>query len=180
MMSLGSYLERKLIALKNTRAAASPIQAERRLPVTASVIAEGGSGIRRVRIRDFQIITDAGPAMAGYDLGPRAPEVMLGALGSCVSHTILIQAALQGIPIDSLVVDVSADVDTLAGHADVFNPIANIRYEIKVESSASTEQFEKINAMLPDICPVLNVVRFAQEVNTTILHNGVPVLAVAD
>ena len=50
--------------------------------LTAQVTAEGGSGIRRVRIRDFQIITDAKTAMAGYDLGPRAPEVLLGALGT--------------------------------------------------------------------------------------------------
>jgi uncharacterized OsmC-like protein len=180
MMSLKSYLERKLAALQATRATASPNQEERRQHLTASVIAEGGSGVRRVRIRDFQIITDAGPAMAGYDLGPRAPEVLLGALGSCVSHTILIQAALQGIPIDSLVVDVSADVDSLAGHADVFNPIANIAYEVKVESSAPVEQFERINAMLPEICPVLNVVQFPQTVTANIVHNGSPVMTAAD
>ena len=180
MMSLGSYLERKLVALKATRATASPNQKERRQHLTTSCIAEGGSGVRRIRIRDFQVITDTGPAMAGFDLGPRSPEVLLGALGSCISHTILIQAAMQGIPIDSLVIDVSADVDSLAGHADVFNPLANIDYEIKVESSASAEQFEQINAMLPDICPVLNVVRFPQAVSTRIVHNGSPVMAAAD
>src|SRR5688500_1137428 len=125
-MSLKSYLERKLAALQATRATASPNQEERRQHLTASVIAEGGSGVRRVRIRDFQIITDAGPAMAGYDLGPRAPEVLLGALGSCVSHTILIQAALQGIPIDSLVVDVSADVDRSEEHTSELQSPCNL------------------------------------------------------
>ena len=180
MMSLSSYLERKLAALKAARASAAPNQDERRQHLTATCIAEGGSGVRRIRIRDFQVITDTGPAMAGFDLGPRSPEVLLGALGSCISHTVLIQAAMQGIPIDSLVIDVSADVDSLAGHADVFNPLANIEYEIKVESSAPVEQFEKINAMLPDICPVLNVVKFPQSVNTHIVHNVSPVMAVAD
>ena len=172
MNTLKSYLERKLAALKATRASAPTDPVERRQHVTASVIAEGGSGVRRVRIRDFQIITDAGPAMAGYDLGPRAPEVLLGALGSCISHTILIQAALEGIPIDSLVVDASADVDSLAGHSDVLNPLTNISYEIRVDSPAEPEVFEKINKLLPDICPVLNVVQFPQSITTTITHNG--------
>ena len=83
MSTLASYLERKTAALKAARASASPNQEERMQHLTAQCTAEGGSGIRRVRIRDFQIITDAGPAMAGYDLGPRSPEVLLGALGSC-------------------------------------------------------------------------------------------------
>jgi uncharacterized OsmC-like protein len=169
---LKSYLERKLDALKTARANAPADPVERRQRLSAQVIAEGGSGVRRVRMRDFQIITDAGPAMAGYDLGPRAPEVLLGALGSCISHTILIQAALNDLPIESLVIDVSADVDSLAGHSDVKNPLTNIAYEIQVESPAPAAEFRKINELLPEICPVLNVVQFPQSITTSIVHNG--------
>jgi uncharacterized OsmC-like protein len=169
---LKSYLERKLDALKAARASASADPVERRQRLSAQVIAEGGSGVRRVRMRDFQIITDAGPAMAGYDLGPRAPEVLLGALGSCISHTILIQAALNDIPIESLVIDVSADVDSLAGHSDVRNPLTNIAYEIQVDSPAPAEQLRKINEILPEICPVLNVIQFPQQITTSMVHNG--------
>ena len=172
MTGLKSYLERKLDALKTARATASTDPIERRQRLSAQVIAEGGSGVRRVRMRDFQIITDAGPAMAGYDLGPRAPEVLLGALGSCISHTILIQAALSDLPIESLVIDVSADVDSLAGHSDVKNPLTNIAYEIQVESPAPAAEFRKINELLPEICPVLNIVQFPQQITTSIVHNG--------
>ena len=172
MTGLKSYLERKLDALKTARANAPADPVERRQRLSAQVIAEGGSGVRRVRMRDFQIITDAGPAMAGYDLGPRAPEVLLGALGSCISHTILIQAALNDLPIESLVIDVSADVDSLAGHSDVKNPLTNIAYEIQVESPAPAAEFRKINELLPEICPVLNVVQFPQNITTSIVHNG--------
>ena len=172
MTGLKSYLERKVDALKTARANAPADPVERRQRLSAQVIAEGGSGVRRVRMRDFQIITDAGPAMAGYDLGPRAPEVLLGALGSCISHTILIQAALNDLPIESLVIDVSADVDSLAGHSDVKNPLTNIAYEIQVESPAPAAEFRKINELLPEICPVLNVVQFPQSITTSIVHNG--------
>jgi uncharacterized OsmC-like protein len=175
MNTLASYLERKTAALKAARASASPKQEERMQHLTAQVTAEGGSGIRRVRIRDFQIITDAGPAMAGYDLGPRSPEVLLGALGSCISHTVLIQAAVEGIPIDSLVIDVSADIDSLAGNSDVRTPLKNIAFEIQVESSASPEVFTRINELLPEICPVLNVITCPQTVATAVVHNGVKV-----
>lgn len=37
--------------------------------LSAVVAAEGRSGIRRIRIRDFQVITDSPPDFAGYDLG---------------------------------------------------------------------------------------------------------------
>jgi len=175
MSTLASYLERKTAALKAARASASPKQSDRMQHLTAQVTAEGGSGIRRVRIRDFQIITDAGPAMAGYDLGPRSPEVLLGALGSCISHTVLIQAAVDGIPIDSLVVDVSADIDSLAGNTDVRTPLQNLAFEIQVESSAPPEVFTRINELLPEICPVLNVITCPQTVATSVMHNGVKV-----
>jgi uncharacterized OsmC-like protein len=175
MSTLASYLERKTAALKAARASASPNQDDRMQRLTAQVTAEGGSGIRRVRIRDFQIITDAGPAMAGYDLGPRSPEVLLGALGSCISHTVLIQAAVDGIPIDSLVIDVSADIDSLAGNTDVRTPLKNIAFEIQVESSAGPEVFTRINELLPEICPVLNVIARPQTVTATVMHNGVKV-----
>jgi uncharacterized OsmC-like protein len=113
--------------------------------------------------------------MAGYDLGPRSPEVLLGALGSCISHTVLIQAAVEGIPIESLVVDVSADIDSLAGNTDVRTPLKNMAFEIQVESSASPDVFTRINELLPEICPVLNVITCPQTVTSAVVHNGIKV-----
>ena len=37
--------------------------------------AMGRSGIREIRIRDFQIISDSKPDLAGYDLGPGADDL---------------------------------------------------------------------------------------------------------
>ena len=173
MSGLKSYLERKIEAVRTFRANAPQDPVERRQTLAASVIAEGESGVRRIRIRDYQILTDTGPALAGYDLGPRAPEVLLGALGSCISHTVLIQAALQGIAVDSLVVEALVDVDSLAGHADIINPVSGIMYTIRIESGTATpEQLQTLNQILPDICPVLNIVQFAQPVSSSIVLNG--------
>ena len=67
------------------------------MTLTAQVRAEGRSGIRRIRIRDFQVISDSDAHFAGYDLGPSSPELQLGVLGSCLTHTFLIQAATLGV-----------------------------------------------------------------------------------
>jgi uncharacterized OsmC-like protein len=172
MSGLRDYLTRKLDAMKAFGAEQPTDAAERKQHLTATVTAEGLTGIRRIKARDFQIITDTGPALAGHDLGARAPEVLLGALGSCVSHTVLIQAALQGINIDELVVEASLDVDSLAGHTDIVNPVSGISYTIRIESDATPEQLRAMNEALPAICPVLNIVQFAQPVSTSIVLNG--------
>jgi hypothetical protein len=39
------------------------------------------------------VISDSEADFAGYDLGPSSPELQLGVLGSCLTHTFLIQAA---------------------------------------------------------------------------------------
>jgi uncharacterized OsmC-like protein len=172
MSGLRDYLSRKLDAVKTFREAQPADATDRKQHLTATVTAEGLTGIRRVRARDYQIVTDTGAALAGHDLGPRAPELLLGALGSCISHTVLIQAALQGIAIDDIVVEASLDVDSLAGHTDIVNLVTGITYTISLTSDATPEQLKTLNEQLPDICPVLNIVQFAQSVSSQVVLNG--------
>ena len=49
--------------------------------LSASVKAEGRSGVRRIRIRDFQIISDSGPDFAGYNSGPFVSRAAAGRAG---------------------------------------------------------------------------------------------------
>ena len=179
LSELDVYLDRKRQLMTAVREAAPADASERQQKLSAQVIAEGSSGIRRIRIRDFQIITDTGPAIGGFDLGPRAPEVLLGALGSCISHTILIQAALQQIPIESLVIDLSGEIDSLAGHTDVPGKVSNLEYTVTVESSATPSQIAGLTGLLGTICPVHNVVEHAQPLRATVILNGQPVEAAA-
>jgi uncharacterized OsmC-like protein len=76
------------------------------VPLRAKATAEGRSGVRRIRVRDFQIITDSPPDFAGYDLGPSSPELVLAGLASCLNHSYLIQAAALEVPIESIEVEV--------------------------------------------------------------------------
>ncbi len=73
MSNLNEYLRLKRDAVQAVKAAAlAPGYELTRLH--AEVTAEGRSGVRRIRIRDFQVLTDSPPAMIGYDLGPSSPS----------------------------------------------------------------------------------------------------------
>src|SRR5215210_8840944 len=114
MSSLREYLVQKRDVLLARRAKAKTEGAGPH-EITANVKAEGRSGVRRIRIRDFQILSDSPPDFAGYDFGPGSPELQLGVLGSCLTHIFLIQAADRQVPLDSLEVEVAADMDYRAG-----------------------------------------------------------------
>ncbi|WP_246719411.1 OsmC family protein [Rhizobium laguerreae] len=114
MATLNEYLRQKHEALLDWRAR---VRKGDRSAVTfeASASAEGRSGVRRIRIRDFQVISNSPSDFAGYNLGPSSPELLLGALSSCLTHTFLIHASDQGVPLESLHREVSATIDPRAG-----------------------------------------------------------------
>jgi len=139
--------------------------------LTARVTAEGRSGVRRIRIRDFQILSDSPPDFAGYDLGPASPEIALGALGSCVTHIYLIQAAALEVPLESLEVVVEGFTDPRAGrpgHETIPVHPQDISYVVKITSSASAERIEELRRNVEAACPLLSLIRNPQTVNSRV------------
>ncbi|MEV0581849.1 OsmC family protein [Nonomuraea sp. NPDC050310] len=159
MSSLREYLAHKREALLARRAAPGPGTPVR---LHAQVTAEGRSGVRRIRIRDFQILSDSATDFAGYDLGPGSPELQAGVLGSCVTHIFLIKAAELEIPLDSLAVEVEAEYDPRAQGGDdpsiPKNPY-DFRYEVRLASPASDEDLARLQAEVERVCPILNLIR---------------------
>jgi hypothetical protein len=85
--TLSDYLAfkaQRMAALREKLAAPDAAPA----PLRAVARVAGGSGVRPVSIREFTIVTDSAPALAGYNLGPTAPELLLASLASCLAHTI--------------------------------------------------------------------------------------------
>lgn len=171
MSSLREYLSQKRAALTARRSAPNRGPA----PLHARVTAEGRSGVRRIRIRDFQVISDSGPDFAGYDLGPSSPELQAGVLGSCVTHIFLIKAAELEVPLDSLAVDVQAEYDARAqepGNTDVPVYPTSFRYRVEVASPASDEDLARLHAEVERVCPILNLLRNPQTVNGSLVRTG--------
>jgi len=166
LSTLIEYLDQKRRALLERRARI----ADGRLgPVSlkASATAEGRSGVRRIRVRDFQVLTDSPPDFAGYDLGPNSPELQLGVLGSCLNHSYLIEAAALEVPIDSIEVEVEAVLDPRAlsiGFESTPVYPQNISYVVKIESSASETRIEQLRAAVERACPILNLLKNPQTI----------------
>lgn len=151
-------------------------------PLKARATAEGRSGVRRIRVRDFQIVSDSPRDFAGYDLGPSSPELVLGALSSCLNHSYLIQAAALEVPIDSIEVEVEAFIDPRAGspgHEKTPVYPQNISYVVKIESPAPATDIERLRANVETACPILNLIRKPQTIAGRVDHRS-PRLAVAE
>jgi uncharacterized OsmC-like protein len=174
MSTLREYLGQKRNALLAKRAAADTVTGP--ITLAANVTAEGRSGVRRIRIREFQIVSDSPPDFAGYNLGPGSPELQVGVLGSCLTHVFLIQAADRQIPIDALHVDVTAEQEPRAGQTgfeDVPRYPQNIRYTVHIDSPASPKDIADLHTAVEAVCPILNLLVNPQTIEGTVELNGV-------
>jgi uncharacterized OsmC-like protein len=172
MSNLREYLVQKRQALDARRERAA-INGGAPHSLHAHTRVEGRSGVRRIRIRDFQIISDSNQDFAGYDLGPSSPELQLGVLGSCLTHVFLIQAAARNVPLDALEVDITAQIDHRSGQPGFENvPIYphNISYEVKLESPAPSEEIAALHEAVERACPILNLLVNPQQITGSLIH----------
>ncbi|KLL09984.1 MULTISPECIES: OsmC family protein [Protofrankia] len=170
MSGLSEYLigKRDALLAHRERVAAGDVKP---LTVSATVTAEGRTGVRRIRAREFQIISDSGPDLAGHNLGPTSPEIQLGVLGSCLTHTYLIQAATLGVPLDSLDIDVTATFDPRAGepgYEDLPVYPHDLRYAVRLSSPASDEEISGLREAVERTCPILNLLINPQPIQGTL------------
>ncbi|MCX7791014.1 MAG: OsmC family protein [Chloroflexaceae bacterium] len=155
--SLPAYLARKRELVEAYRAQlrgpdASPT------PLRATVAVAAGSGVRPIRMRDHMVISDAGAALGGYGLGSSAPELLLGALASCIAHSALVIAADHGVAFDQLEVEVTGQLDyrgTLGVTEDAPVPPTDLAYTLRFAGPVSDEEVAAIQADIARLCPVL-------------------------
>lgn len=158
-------------ALRIRRGEVSPV------PLSARATVEGRSGVRRIAIRRHAVVTDSLPDFAGHDLGPGSPELQLGVLGSCLAHTVLIQAALRDVPVTALEVEVSATFDPRAG-TEGFEHIPvhpqDLAYAVRLDSPADPVSVRALHEAVERACPILNLLRLPQAVSGHIRHSAPP------
>jgi uncharacterized OsmC-like protein len=130
--------------------------------ISAQCSAADITGVRRIRIRDFQLMSDSGPAFGGYGMGPSSPELFLGVLASCLTHTYLIGAASRGVALDAVHVRVEAENNDarLLGleTADPATPF-NLRAFVHLESSADPAAIAALHDYVDQSCPLTRIVR---------------------
>ncbi|MDP4237959.1 MAG: OsmC family protein [Bacteroidota bacterium] len=143
------------------------------LVLTARTTAEQRSGVRRIRIRGHQIISDSDYSFAGYSLGPGSPESALTVLASDIADTYLSQAALKGVPLDSLGVSITSLPDSVRPKKHIVYP-HNLFYTIYVKSSASDEQLEELRLLTEKYSPSFNLVSNKQVIKADIDYVQTP------
>ncbi|MFF3371554.1 OsmC family protein [Streptomyces sp. NPDC002680] len=174
---LREYLEVKRAALLAKREAQQTDPLTEPHKLRARTTAEERSGVRRIRIRHHQILSDSPPDFAGYDLGPASPEIQLGVLSSCLTHIFLIQAADLRIPLDSLEVEVQADQDPRAGQPGFEQvPIYphNISYTVHITSPVGKERIRELHETVERKCPIYNLLITPQSVTGRVVLTGSP------
>jgi uncharacterized OsmC-like protein len=111
---------------------------------------------------------DEPTSLGGADTAPNPAEVLLGALGTCLSIGYALNAAARGIELRGLALDLEGDIDltVFGGLAEEGNPgYSNIRVRIDVDSDANADTLQALHEHVLRTSPILSTV--ARPVNVT-------------
>jgi uncharacterized OsmC-like protein len=124
----------------------------------------GGATNTTSRKSPFIIAGDHPPELLGTNQGAASVEVLLAALGHCISNGFAMYGAYMGITVESLTLNLEGDID-LQGMLMLPEPgkvrpgFQEIRATYYVKSSASRDQLEKLAKMSEDFSPVRDSLR---------------------
>ncbi len=135
--------------------------------ISASSTLAGGTGVRATRMGEHFVASNSGPGLAGHSLGPTAPELLLGAMASCLVHTYVIHAILLDVKLEEVTVEVSGRLDFGAVVGLPFEPplhMTELQYRPQLVANATVAQIEALHLAVEDNCAVLNTVRLPSAV----------------
>jgi hypothetical protein len=175
-LPLSNFLTRLRSALTRQEAAARTATT-----LHARVTAESRSGVRRLRIRDFQFISDSERSFAGYSLGAGSWDTEVGVLGSAVATEFLFQAAAAGVALDAIDVVFSSHQDDGPRPPGQVAYPRNLQYTAYVVSPASDAEIDALRVKVEATSPVLNLVMARQDIaHGTVVHTPSPAVADPD
>ncbi len=154
-------LRSSLLLLKGTPELEQPLQ------LSAKVTAISRTGIRRLKIRNFQLLSD-GPRDSGeFGIAAGSWPSVVSALSSALAGDYLTQASLKGIPIDELEVVFTSRPGTAPSQTtgtQVTYP-RNLAYTAFIVSPATDAQLEELRQQVERVSPVYHLVADAQNVD---------------
>lgn len=129
-----------------------------------------------VKVRDFSPMTVDEPAeLGGTNLAMNPVELVLGALGACQEIMFAAYAAVMGITLTTVKVNVKGYLD-LQGLFSMNEAVPagykKICYETTIESPADRELLQKLVAVVESHCPVLDTLVRPVEVTGVVTING--------
>ena len=163
------------VALQQLQAQLRQAGAPAPLSFTADTQLVGGFQTT-AQVRQFTFTVDEPPQLGGTDTGPNPVELVLAALGTCQEIVYATYARLLGIPIESLAIRVSGDLDLrgFLGAADVPAGYRAIDFDVAIESPASAAEVARLVETVNQRCPVLDVLQRGLPVAGSYVLNGQP------
>ena len=123
---------------------------------------------------ECRLVFDQAPALGGAARGPRPGEVVLMALASCQEHTYRVHAALLGIPLEDIHVELEGLVDGrgFLGAEGVAPGFSEVRGTVTIKSSASEAELDRLQTAVDRHCPVLDDLRRPVPVTLELRNSG--------
>lgn len=118
--------------------------------------------------RQFMMTVDDPDVLGGVDSAPTPVEALMAALAGCVTSGIAANAALFGVPLDDIAIEMEADMDFrgLLGHdKSVRSGISDIRYTVTIQSAAAEDKVRRCKETIDRKSPVRDTI--ANPVNVT-------------
>lgn len=112
------------------------------------------------QIRNFSLQIDEPVQLGGTDEDPNPVELVLAALGSCQEIVYSAYAAVLGIPLNSVKVNVKGNLNLKGffGLDENIHPgFEDISYTTLIDSPASSEQLDQLIQVVEKHCPVLDI-----------------------
>lgn len=174
--TLSWHLGEKQAAMREA-AANRPTAELWREEISARCVADDLTGTRKWRIRDWNYIGDGGAAIGGWDLGPSSPELLLGVVSTCLTHTYLCLAAAQGLPLERVEVTVTAlNNDARFFGVDSDEPFVPYDITATVDILAPLLDGSQIEAFIEEgqrVCPIVHLLRTPNTVTVRQLERTV-------
>ncbi len=125
-----------------------------------------------VHSREFTIEGDEPEQILGERTAPNAVEVLLGALGSCLTVGYAANAAAMGIELDSLRFEMEGDVDLrgfLAISEDVRPGYESITCTVYMESDASEDELRELQSHVEGTSPLVDAITNEVQLETQLV-----------
>ena len=114
-----------------------------------------------VHTREFTIEGDEPEQILGERTAPNAVELLLGALGSCLSVGYAANAAAMGIELDGLRIEMEGDVDLrgfLGISEDVRPGYESITCSVYLDSDADAADLEALRERVESTSPLVDII----------------------
>lgn len=156
MKELDRFVRQNPQAAKCTLKASSTWQRGTKAFVTVGDIHAAGQSLFPPT-RRFVVAVDDPDLLGGVDSAPTPVETVMAGLAGCVTSGIAANAAMFGVPLDRVDIEMEADIDfrgVLGQDKTVRNGLNEIRYTVKIQSPASEEQVRKCKETIDRKSPV--------------------------